>query len=407
MLDKKLLRKEKELYEESCLKRGCSSNYSEFWNLDQESRAAIKEEEEAKSKQKNFKSSGPEAMALKNEIDVLNKKRDILEKKMNDWLLHQPNILSADTPFGKDVNDNKEIFSWGSEFKRENSKPHYEILENLQLKNEAAELSGSRFVVLKKGLATLHRCLAMWMQQKNKEFGFEEYIVPYLVNEACLVGTSQLPKFADDAFKTTENKWLISTGEIPLVNIFRNYVFEEDELPKKITTYTPCFRSEAGAAGRDTRGLIRLHQFHKVELVSICKPEQAGALHEYKLECAKKLLQELKIPYRVMLLCGADAGFGAHKQYDIEFWMPGQGRYVEIASCSQCSDFQARRANIRYKKDGKMEFVNTLNGSALPIERLLAAIMETYLNSDGSVEIPDALKNICQGSRIDLNGEII
>lgn len=404
MLDKKFLRANREIYEASLKRRGLNSNYEEFVKLDQTANKIITEEEEIRSTQKKIKEFNDEARTLKEKLGILNQKREKSETELRDWLLNQPNLLHPDVPAGKDETENVEVFSFG----HRNLKgiPHYDFFDQLIMKEEAAKLSGARFVIFKSALAKLHRALSTWMLQKNKELGYEEYIVPYLVNEEAFYGTGQLPKFAQDAFQTTDGKWLISTAEVSLVNIFRDKIFEEEELPKLCMAYSPCFRSEAGAAGRDTRGMIRLHQFHKVELVTLCRAEDASFFHEKKRNAAENLLQDLKLPYRIILLCGGDAGFSAYKQYDIEIWMPGLQRYLEIASCSQCETFQARRANIRYRTSEGLKFVHTLNGSSLPIERTISAILENYLNADGSITIPEVLQDFCEGKIISKEGLI-
>ncbi len=259
---------------------------------------------------------------------------------------------------------------------------------------EAAKLSGARFVVLKGALARMERALASFFLDNNIDAGYTEIVPPFMVKDAAMYGTGQLPKFGEDLFKTTNGFWLIPTAEVPLTNLVNDTILEEDKLPLRMTAYTPCFRSEAGSAGKDTRGMIRQHQFSKVELVSITHPDKSKEEHERMTAQAESLLQKLELPYRTMLLCTGDMGFGSEKTYDIEVWLPGQGTYREISSCSNCGAFQARRMKARFKpKAGKgNEFVHTLNGSGLPIGRTLVAILENYQNEDGTVNVPSALQ---------------
>ena len=259
----------------------------------------------------------------------------------------------------------------------------------------AAKLSGARFVVLKGPMARLERAVAQFMLDTHTdEFGYTEVSPPLLVRDAAMFGTAQLPKFAEDQFRTTTGLWLIPTAEVPLTNLVRESVLEEAELPLRFTAGTPCFRAEAGAAGRDTRGMIRQHQFAKVELVSITTPEQSGEEHERMLGCAQAILQRLELPYRVVTLSTGDMGFAARKTYDVEVWLPGQGAYREISSCSACGDFQARRMQARYRpRDGKgPRYVHTLNGSGLAVGRTLIAILENCQEADGSVTVPEPLR---------------
>jgi seryl-tRNA synthetase len=317
-----------------------------------------------------------------------------------------PNIPFDDTPVGKDEHDNVERHRHGSP-RAFNFAPkeHFDIGEGVgQMDFEtAAKLSGSRFVVLKGQLARLERAIASFMLDLHTgEFGYEEVSPPLLVKDHVMYGTAQLPKFADDQFavykgaSTDEQDkfWLIPTAEVSLTNLVREQILAEEELPKRYTAYTPCFRAEAGSAGRDTRGLIRMHQFSKVELVSITTAEAAIDEHERMLACAEEVLKRLDLHYRVMTLCTGDMGFSARKTYDIEVWLPGQDAFREISSCSVCGDFQGRRMQARYKPAGSKttKFVHTLNGSALAVGRTMVAILETYQQADGTITIPDALK---------------
>ncbi len=276
------------------------------------------------------------------------------------------------------------------------AKEHYQLGEDLGLMDfdQAAKMSGSRFVILKGGLARLERAIGQFMlDTQTGENGYVEIAPPILVRDQAMYGTGQLPKFGDDLFHTTDERWLIPTAEVPLTNLVNGKVVDEAELPMRVTALTPCFRAEAGAAGRDTRGMIRQHQFSKVELVSIARPQDARAELDRMTDCAESILRKLNLPYRVMALSCGDMGFGARLTFDIEVWLPGQGAYREISSCSVCGDFQARRMNARYRRtDGEgLDFVHTLNGSGLAVGRTLIAVMENYQNQDGSITVPDVL----------------
>lgn len=331
------------------------------------------------------------------EIELRNNSANAEEKKLQDALSRIPNLPAEDVPVGADETANKEIRRWGEPKKIANAKQHFELGEALGMMDfeTAAMLSGSRFVVLKGALARLERAIANFMLDLHTtEFGYEEVIPPFMVKAPALYGTGQLPKFEEDLFKTTTDHYLIPTAEIPLTNLVNDKILSEKDLPRRFTAYTPCFRSEAGSAGKDTRGMIRQHQFTKVELVSIAHPDHSEAEHERMTAAAEEVLKRLELPYRVMLLCTGDMGFGARKTYDIEVWLPGQNCYREISSCSNCGDFQARRMKARFKREGEKntEFVHTLNGSALAVGRTMVAILENYQNADGSVTIPAALR---------------
>ncbi|MEM8653006.1 MAG: serine--tRNA ligase, partial [Pseudomonadota bacterium] len=322
---------------------------------------------------------------------------------LRDQLSAIPNMPLDDVPVGKDEGDNQlyrefgDIPSFGFE-----PKEHYELGEALgQMDFEgAAALSGSRFVVLKRDLARLERALGQFMlNMHTRENGYDEVSPPLLVRDQAVFGTGQLPKFADDLFKTTDGRWLIPTAEVPLTNLAADQIVEVTQLPMRFTALTPCFRSEAGSAGRDTRGMLRQHQFSKCELVSITKPEDSLVELERMIDCAEKVLKELELPFRTMTLCTGDMGFSARKTYDIEVWLPGQNSYREISSCSVCGDFQARRMNARYRTgEGKaIDFVHTLNGSGIATGRALIAVMENYQNEDGSISVPQALHPYMDG----------
>ncbi len=308
-----------------------------------------------------------------------------------------PNLPLDDVPIGKDENDNKEVRKAGTPPKFDfKPKLHFEVGEALGLMDfeTAAKISGARFVVLKGALARLERALASFMLDLHTgEFGYTEVNPPLLVRDQAAYGTGNLPKFAEDLFQTKNAFWLIPTAEVSLTNLVRESTLDEDQLPMRLTAWTPCFRSEAGAAGKDTRGMIRQHQFSKVELVSITKPEDSLAEHERLTNCAEEVLKRLKLPYRTLVLCTGDMGFAAQKTYDIEVWLPGEDTYREISSCSVCGEFQARRMGARFRPKGSKElrFVHTLNGSGLAVGRTLIAVIENYQQADGSVTIPDVL----------------
>ncbi len=320
-----------------------------------------------------------------------------IEAQLKSFLETLPNIPADDVPQGKDEKDNRLVREWGKKpelsFK---PKEHFELGEKLGLMDFeiAAKMSGARFVVLKGALARMERALASFFLDMNIAAGYQEIVPPFLVRDNAAYGTGQLPKFGEDLFKTTNNFWLIPTAEVPLTNLVADSILDEEKLPLRMTAYTPCFRSEAGAAGKDTRGMIRQHQFSKVELVSITIPDKSREEHERMTAQAEAILQKLGLHYRVMLLCTGDMGFSAEKTYDIEVWMPGQNAFREISSCSNCGAFQARRMKARFKGKNSKEtqFVHTLNGSGLPIGRTMVAILENYQNADGSITIPDALK---------------
>jgi seryl-tRNA synthetase len=325
------------------------------------------------------------------------------EAARDGMLASLPNIPDASVPDGAGEADNREIRRWGEprRFAFE-PKAHDALGEALGMMDfaTAARLSGARFVLLTGALARLERALGdLMLARQTREHGYTEVAPPLLVRDEILFGTGQLPKFADDQFRTTDDRWLIPTAEVPLTNMVADTILEESALPLRFTARTPCFRSEAGAAGRDTRGMIRQHQFIKVEMVSITRPEDSPAEHERMTRCAETVLQRLELPYRVVSLCTGDLGFSAVKTYDVEVWLPGQGAYREISSCSDCGPFQARRMKARYRPaDGKgTRHVHTLNGSGLAVGRTLIAVMENYQQEDGSIVIPDALRPYMNG----------
>ena len=307
-----------------------------------------------------------------------------------------PNLPAEDVPDGADENDNVEIAQWGEKRRFDfNPREHADIGPALGMDFETGtKLSGARFTFLRGDIARLHRALAQFMLDKQtRENGYTECNPPVLVGDEAMYGTDKLPKFAEDSFRTTDDRWLVPTSEVPLTYSVAGDILPDLAQPIRLTAHTLCFRSEAGSAGRDTRGFIRQHQFEKVEMVSICRPEDSEAEHERMTRCAEGILEALDLPYRRMLLCTGDMGFGARKTYDLEVWLPGQGAYREISSCSNTGDFQARRMNARYRPEGekKTAFVHTLNGSGLAVGRTLVAVMENYQQADGSVAVPEAL----------------
>lgn len=338
-----------------------------------------------------------EVEALKGDIAAAEKVEAEVGKELRDLLAAQKNIAADDVPEGEDEAGNVETVRWGTPREGGPAKDHADLGEALGLLDfeAAARMSGARFAVLKGGLARLERAVGQFMlDMQTAEHGYLEVNPPYLVRDEAMFGTGQLPKFEEDLFRVGEHL-LIPTAEVSLTNLVREQILSESELaePMRLTALTPCFRAEAGSAGRDTRGLIRQHQFHKVEMVSITRPEDSEAEHERMTGCAEAVLKKLELPYRRMLLCKGDMGFSAKKTFDLEVWLPSQGTYREISSCSNCGDFQARRMEARFKRDGekKTEFVHTLNGSGLAVGRTLVAIMENYQDQDGRIAVPSAL----------------
>lgn len=340
-----------------------------------------------------------EVAGLKERIPALEQAERAADAALAEALAGIPNLPAADVPDGADESGNVELASWGAPREGDFAE-HPEFAGPLGLDFESAvAIAGARFAVLRGGVARLHRALGQFMLDRAVEdWGYTEVNAPLLVRDEAAYGTAQLPKFAEDLFRTTDGRWLIPTAEVSLTNLVREQILDGAVLPLRFTALSQCFRSEAGAAGRDTRGLIRQHQFEKVELVSITAPEASEAEHERMTRAAESVLEALELPYRRMLLCAGDMGFAARKTYDLEVWLPGQARYREISSCSNCGDFQARRMNARFRRTGgKPEFVHTLNGSALAVGRTLVAVLETYQQADGSVRVPAALQPYMQG----------
>ncbi len=412
MLDIKLIRTNPDQARAGLAKRGMEEIVDDLLHLDQERRDRLTTVENLKNKRNvvskevgRLKAAKADATELINEMKQVNEEirkldgeiKDV-EENINNILLSVPNLPQEDVPVGKDEKENVEIRRWGKprEFVFD-PKPHWELGEELDILDfdRGAKLSGARFTVLKGFGARLERALINFMLDLHiNEHGYTEIFPPFLVNQECMVGTGQLPKFEEDMFKVTPGGYfLIPTAEVPVTNLHREEILEAENLPKKYVAYTACFRAEAGAAGRDTRGLIRQHQFNKVELVKLTTPEKSYLEHEALVHDAEEVLQRLNLPYRVVLLSSGDMGFSASKCYDLEVWLPSYGVYREISSCSNFEDFQARRANIRFRPepDAKPEFVHTLNGSGLAIGRSVAAILENYQEEDGTITIPEAL----------------
>ena len=338
-----------------------------------------------------------EATALRAEMERLEQLAAELDPRLQEHLSRLPNVLDADVPDGADEASNVELKVWGTKPSFDFApKQHFELGEALGLMDfeRAAKIAGSRFTVLRGPLARLERALGQFMVDLHtSEHGYEEASVPSLVNDAAAYGTNQLPKFAEDLFRTTDGRWLIPTAEVPLTNLVSGEILAASSLPVRLTALTDCFRSEAGASGRDTRGMLRQHQFRKVEMVSIVHPDESDAEHERMTRCAERVLELLEIPYRRVLLCTGDTGFGAARTFDLEAWLPGQGMWREISSCSNTRAFQARRMNARFRAaDGKtIAHVHTLNGSGIAVGRALIAVMENYQQADGTIAIPPAL----------------
>lgn len=412
MIDPKLLRTELDTVAEKLAKRGYELDKA-FWQQVEEQRKSIQVKTEELQAKKNagakqvglMKRNGENTDTLMAEMATISsdmKQAEDALKALQDKILAAaltiPNLPDDSVPAGKDENDNVEMRRWGEprQFDFE-VKDHSDLGEDLGLLDfeMAAKLTGSRFSVLKGQLAKLNRALIAFMLTTHTDkYGYTEMYVPYMVNADSLFGTGQLPKFEEDLFKLRGEKeyYLIPTSEVPLTNSVRDKILDPEALPIKVTAHTPCFRSEAGSAGRDTRGLIRQHQFEKVEMVQIVHPETSMQALEDMTGQAEYILQQLGLPYRVIVLCGGDMGFGAVKTYDIEVWLPSQTTYREISSCSNCGDFQARRMQARVKDGKKTELVHTLNGSGLAVGRTLLAIMENYQNANGTITVPEVLR---------------
>ncbi len=412
MLDLKFVRENLDEVREKIGRRGQAINWDLFINLDKERRDIIQEVESLRAKRnqfsdliarkkKNKEDAATEILEMREvsaRIKELEANLEVKEEALRQLLMEIPNIPHESVVVGKGEEDNLEIRRWGKipEFPFV-PRPHWEIGEELGILDfdRAAKIAGARFTLYKREGALLERALINFMLDLHtKEHGYQEVLPPFLVNRRCMTGTGQLPKFEEDLFRIVDpDYFLIPTAEVPVTNIHQDEILAEEDLPIYYAAFTPCFRREAGSYGKDTRGLIRQHQFNKVELVKFTTPETSYAELESLTRDAEEVLQRLGIPYRVVMLCTGDLGFSATKTYDLEAWLPGQGVYKEISSCSNFEDFQARRANIRYRPKGKKgtEFVHTLNGSGLAIGRTVVAILENYQQEDGSVIIPEAL----------------
>tara|TARA_R110002096_G_scaffold428927_1_gene641189 strand:- start:18618 stop:19892 length:1275 start_codon:yes stop_codon:yes gene_type:complete len=420
MFDIKAIRENSEFFDAAWARRGLEPMSATLIALDADLRAKQTELQDCQSRRNDAskaigmaKSKGEDASDAIREVGELKSRMATLEEdvrtlteSLNGALAKIDNIPDSDVPDGESEDDNVEVRKWGEipSFDFE-PKQHFDLGEDLgQMDFDgAAKMSGARFVILRSDLAKLERALAAFMlDMHTSEFGYEEVSVPLLVRNQALFGTSQLPKFEEDLFKTTSDHYLIPTGEVPLTNLVRESIVEEENLPLRFTCLSSCYRSEAGSAGRDTRGMIRLHQFQKVEMVSITTPEQSEEELKRMTGIAEEVLKRLKLPYRAVILCTGDMGFAARKTYDLEVWLPGQDAYREISSCSNTGDFQARRMKARYRpeNDKKTRFVHTLNGSGLAVGRTLVAVLENYQQSDGSIIVPEVLRPYMGGQEV-------
>jgi seryl-tRNA synthetase len=411
MLDLKLIRDEPQTVDSALKRRGLAPVSPEILSLDmkrrdlqtrmqdlqQQRNQASKAIGDAKRKGEDAGEAMAAVAKLKDALQSLTDEEEAVGERLKSILETLPNLPDNDVAEGVDESQNVEVKRFGEPRRENNLKDHVDLGEALGQIDfaAAADLSGSRFVLLRGDLARLERALGQFMLDLHTiEHGYQEIAPPFLVRSDALYGTGQLPKFAEDLFHTTSDHWLIPTAEVPLTNLVADKILEEAELPLRFTALTPCFRSEAGSAGRDTRGMLRQHQFAKTELVSITTPEQSADEHERMAKCAETVLQRLELPYRMVSLCTGDLGFAARKTYDLEVWLPGQNAYREISSCSNCGDFQALRMKARYRPDGTKGTrpVHTLNGSGVAVGRALIAVIENHQQADGRIAIPDALR---------------
>lgn len=422
MHDIRFIRDNPEAFDAGMKRRGFDPQAADILALDEKRRSvqtALQDVQKRRNDSSKLigkaKGQGDDAEAERLMAEVADLKAQLQEHEAQDrdigealttMLSGLPNIPADDVPDGASENDNVEVRTWGNRPAFDfTPKDHVDLGENLGLMDfeAAARMSGARFVVLKGALARLERALGQFMLDvQTGDNGYTEVSPPLLVRDEAAYGVGQLPKFADDLFRTTTDLWLISTSEVPLTNLVREQILDESALPMRVTALTPCFRSEAGAAGKDTRGMIRQHQFHKVEIVSVVTPEAAVDEHERLTASAEEILRRLELPYRVVVLCTGDLGFSNAKTYDIEVWLPGQDRYREISSCSHYTDFQARRMNARYRPAGEKgtRFVHTLNGSGLAVGRALVAVLENYQQADGSIVVPEVLRPYMGGLEV-------
>ena len=419
MLDAKVIRSDINAVATALNKRGYTLDTQKFQALESSSRELQSHSQSLQAERKTLSKSIGQAMknggdvdALKAEVAAIGEKfeaakaeQDSVQIELQDLIDSIPNIPHDSVPEGESEDDNVEVRSWGTprEFDFD-VKDHVDLGADIGGLNfeTAVKITGSRFSTMTGDIARLHRALIQFMVDTHtREHGYREVYVPYIVNKESLYGTGQLPKFEEDLFKLTDDRefYLIPTAEVPVTNIARDEIFDADQLPMKYTAHTPCFRSEAGSYGRDTRGMIRQHQFEKVEMVQFVKPEDSWQALEELTGCAEKILEKLNLPYRTVVLCGGDIGFSAAKTYDIEVWLPSQNKYREISSCSNFEDFQARRMKARWRnpQTGKPELLHTLNGSGLAVGRTLVAVMENYQQADGSITVPEALRNYMGG----------
>ena len=421
MHDIRFIRENAAVFDAGLKRRGLAPRAAEILALDEKARGLTSQLQDLQTKRNaaskaigaaKAKKDEAEAARLMAEVEAVKQEMPRLEaeeagakKALDEILAALPNLPAADVPDGADESGNVEMRKWGEPNRINNAKEHFDIGEALGLMDfeTAAKMSGARFVILSGALARLERAIAnLMLDTHTAEFGYTEVSPPALVRDMAPFGVGQLPKFEEDLFRTTNGYWLTSTAEVTLSNIVADCIVDDDYLPRRYTAWTPCFRSEAGAAGKDTRGMIRMHQFSKVELVSITTPDKSVEEHERMTSCAEAILKKLELPFRTMALCAGDMGFASRKTYDIEVWLPGQNRYREISSCSNCGDFQARRMKARWRKKGEKgaEFVHTLNGSGLAVGRTLVAILENYQQADGSVAVPAALQGYMGGMTV-------
>ncbi|MEM7047120.1 MAG: serine--tRNA ligase [Pseudomonadota bacterium] len=397
-----------ESFDGGLARRGLEPAAAELIALDTQRRKLTTEIQELRTRQKkaskDFQSQSQGTEALRQDMAAIKKtigeKEDHLfqvQDTLKSALAPLPNLPDPDVPPGTDETDNQELERWGDTLRADCPRRHTDF-PGVDFES-ARRVAGARFVYLRGAIARLHRALGQFMIETHTQHnGYTEVAPPLLVNDATVFGVGQLPKFAEDLFHTTDGRWLISTSEVSLTALAGDTIFAEDDLPLRFTAQTPCFRSEAGAAGKDTRGMIRQHQFDKVELVSITRPQDSAAEHERMTRCARNILEALELPYRIVILCSGDMGFAAQKTYDLEVWLPSQQTYREISSCSNCGAFQARRLAARYRpkkqqgKQGDIEFVHTLNGSGLAMGRALIALLENHQADDGTINIPNALR---------------
>jgi len=428
MHDIRAIRENPAAFDVAMARRGVLDASAALLQIDGDRRAAILAAETAQADQNKAskevgaaKAKGDEAEFERLRALVAEKKAEVaamqarakeLDDHLTDALMRIPNLPHDSIPDGADEHDNVEIHRWGTPRQIEGAKEHYDLaaVQAGMDFETAAKLSGSRFVVLRGAVARVHRALAQMMIDTHvDEHGLVEHITPVLVRDEAMYGTNQLPKFAEDSYQTTNGWWLIPTSEVTLTNTVAGDIVDAAALPIRMTAHTQCFRSEAGSAGKDTSGMLRQHQFEKVEMVSITHPDQSMEEHERMTDCAKAILEKLELPYRVVVLCTGDMGFGAIKTHDLEVWLPGQNTYREISSVSVCGDFQARRMNARFRPadGGKPEFVHTLNGSGLAVGRCLIAVLENGQQADGSVDLPAALHGYLGGkTRITADGQL-